>query len=459
MTSKSLSLSALLMIGFSLGLMMISPAQAEAPHVYAIQGIRIVTGAGPVIEKGVLIIKGGLVEEVGTTMAIPPEAALIDGKGLTAYPGLIDMANSSGLDITAAAPPREAKTRMETERTYRQALLRPQLEAAALIKAEMPEWKKLALQGITSILAIPAGGGIQGCSSLVNTAIPEDPPQIGNVADERRGLFVVRTPVALHVSFPGRSSLGVYPGSLMGAMAFIRQAFLDAGHYRQEWEHYERSKGGESRPVYDAALEALQPSLEKKLPIIFAASSAVEIHRVLTFTREFGLTPAILGGHGADKVIEELREPKVRVLFSLNYPVRSKSLAPDADESLRELRERSNVPKVPAILNQAGILFAFASDGLKDPKEFLRNAARAVKAGLPPDAALRALTLDAASIAGVGQRLGSIEKGKIANLLLVDGDLFEEKTKLRHVFIDGRPVQADTTEAPAPSRRSSAIEN
>ncbi len=138
----------------------------------------------------------------------------------------------------------------------------------------------------------------------------------------------------------------------------------------------------------------------------------------------------------------------------------SRSLAPDANESLRELQERVNVPRVPAILNQAGMLFAFASDGLKDPREFLRNAARAMKAGLPPEAALRALTLNAAAIAGVSQRLGSIEKGKIANLLVTDGELFEEKTKIRHVFIDGRPVQADTTETPTPAtRRSSTIEN
>ncbi len=459
MTPKFYSNRSLLLSSTLLALSMIPGLRGEAPYCYAIQGARIVPVSGPVLEKGTLLIRNGTVEAVGPEMPVSADFAVIAGQGLSVYPGMIDMAGSISLESpAAAAAPREARTRLELERNYRETILRPQREAAALIRAEMPDWKKLAALGITSLLAVPSGSGIQGCSSLVHTVLPEDPPQIGNLADGRAGLFVIQTPVALHVRFPDRNSSGLYPASLMGAIAFIRQSFLDAGQYRLEQEWSRKNPTAPGGPVYDAALEALSSILARKLPVVFSASSAVEIRRVLSLAREFGIAPTILGAHGADKVTEELKEQKIQVLFSLNYPVRPRDLAPDADESLRTLQERADAPRVPAALHRAGIFFAFASDGLKDPKEFLRNAARAVKAGLPAEAALRALTLNAATIAGAERRLGSIEKGKIASLLVTEGDLFDEKCKIRHVFINGRPVQPDTAEAPASERRRSSIE-
>ena len=126
---------------------------------------------------------------------------------------------------------------------------------------------------------------------------------------------------------------------------------------------------------------------------------------------------------------------------SLNFPVRRPSLAPDADEPLRVLRDRANAPKGPAALEKAGVLFAFESNGLAEPKDFLKNAQKAVTAGLGKDAALKALTLDAATLAGAADRLGSLDRGKIANLIVAEGDLFDEKTTIKHVFVNGRMVR------------------
>jgi len=128
----------------------------------------------------------------------------------------------------------------------------------------------------------------------------------------------------------------------------------------------------------------------------------------------------------------------MKVIVSLDYPTRPRGLSPDADESLETLRLRANTPKTAGALEKGGVLFAFASAGLKEPADFVKNAARAVKAGLAPEAALRALTINAAKIAGVGDRLGSIETGKVANVIVTDGDLFGDKTTVKHVFIDGR---------------------
>jgi imidazolonepropionase-like amidohydrolase len=145
----------------------------------------------------------------------------------------------------------------------------------------------------------------------------------------------------------------------------------------------------------------------------------------------------------------ELKAANTPVIYTLNYPTRPRTLAPDADEPLATLRARANAPKVPGALAKAGVTFAFESGGLAQPRDFVRNAARAVAEGLPAGAALRALTLGAATIAGAANRLGSLEKGKIANVIVTSGDLFSESTRVRYVFIDGRMVNIDGADAPA----------
>jgi len=164
--------------------------------------------------------------------------------------------------------------------------------------------------------------------------------------------------------------------------------------------------------------------------------------------KEFNLSPIVTGGHEADLVAADLKAQSAKVIFSLNYPARPRALAPDADEPARELRLRAHAPKAPAGLAKAGVPFAFSSSGLTNASDFVKNAARAVKEGLATDAAVRALTLDAARIAGVADRLGSLEKGKIANLTVTDGDLFADRTKIKYVFVDGRRVNLNVEEAP-----------
>jgi imidazolonepropionase-like amidohydrolase len=228
----------------------------------------------------------------------------------------------------------------------------------------------------------------------------------------------------------------------MGAIAFLRQSFLDAHRYRLEQQAYAR-KAGAARPAFDPALEALGAVVDARVPVAFGAGENREIRRVLKMAAEFKLDPIVTGGLEADQVLAEIEAAGARVIYSLNYPVRPKTLAPDADEALRVLRQRAAAPKVPAALEKAGVAFAFQSAGLKDPKDFVKNAAKAVKEGLAADAAIRAMTINAARIAGAADRLGSLEKGKIANLVVTDGDLFAESTKVKHVFVDGRMVRIE----------------
>jgi imidazolonepropionase-like amidohydrolase len=224
----------------------------------------------------------------------------------------------------------------------------------------------------------------------------------------------------------------------MGMVAFVRQTLLDAQHSRAEVEHARRTKA--AAPAVDPGLEALQPALAGQTPVAIEANLAREIGRALALAKEFGLDPIIVGGLEADQAAADLKAHGARVIYSLSYPERPKSLAPDADEPLRVLRERTNAPRVPSVLAASGVVFAFESSGLKEPKQFLTNAAKAVKAGLPPEAAVRALTIDAARVAGVADQIGSIEKGKIANVIVAEGDLFSPAMAIRRVFIGGRPV-------------------
>ena len=416
--------------------------RAEVPGIYAIRGARIVTAAGTPIESGTIVIRGGTIDAVGASVAVPPDAFAIDGAGLTVYPGLIDLGNTRAADQAAPAAPQNVRSIAELERWKRLQLLKPQARASDAVKVDDAELTKLAAAGITSVLALPAGEVITGQSALVNVAAPPDEPQIGNLVETRRGLIVVKSPVALHVSFPERprASGNAYPESLMGVIAFVRQAFLDAQHYQAAMKTDKKTD--------DPILEAMQPAIAGTMPVAFEANEAREILRALRMAKELKLDPIVTGARQAQEVTADLKAQNARVIYSLNYPRRPRALAPDDDEPLSVLRTRADAPKVPRDLEKAGVLFAFSSAGLEDPKDFVRNAAKAVKAGLAEDAAVRALTIAAATIAGAANRIGSIEKGKAANLVVTDGNLFDEKTKITRVFVDGRPVALEAPPAP-----------
>lgn len=434
--------------GLGLLAMLAVPAAGEAPPVYAIKGARVVTVSGPTYDPGVVVMRNGVIEAVGAAVTIPADATVIDAPGHTVYPGLIDMGTSIGLDVPAPPPPRDPRTRLDVERWKRQVLLRPDVEAARFIKADPAELAKLAAYGITSVLAVPGGGAVAGRSSLLNVTTTEDDPQIGNIADVRTARLVVRTPVFLHARFPDAPDGDAYPDSLMGVMAFVRQAFLDAGYAQAERARLEKTKGAMPVLPFDASYEAVWPALGGRMPVVFDAQEAHQIRRVLAFAREFKFDTVVAGGFEADKVTDDLKTQKARVILSVDYPARPTTLAPDADEPLSVLRRRASAPGVAAALEKVGVPYAFSSDGLKDMAMFIKNVGRAVKAGLPAEAAVRALTLGAAAIAGAADRVGSLEKGRIANVIVTKGGLFDDSMKVAHVFVAGRPV---VIEPPAPN--------
>lgn len=420
-------------------------ARAQASHIYAVQGARIVPVSGAVIDNGTIVFRDGVIVAVGANVTVPVGAQLVAGKGLTVYPGLIDMGSTVGLSMPAPPRVQDPETRADVERVKADYLMRAQLRAADLVDPDAAPLRRVASAGITAVLATPSGDAIRGQSALIATALPEDEPQIGAVADPRKGTMVLRTPVALHVTFSRDPAGGAaYPNSLMGVIAFVRQAFLDAQHVTAAQKVLDTASGPVAeRPHYQPAFEAMQPALSGRLPVAFEGEAVRDILRALDMAKSFKLEPIITNGREAAEVSADLKAVNARVILSLNYPTRPQNLAPDADEPLRVLRDRADAPKTAAALAKAGVPFAFATAGLSEPRDFVKNAAKAVQSGLSREDALRALTLQAATIAGAADRLGSLEAGKIANVLITEGDLFDEKMQIKHVFVSGRRVNIE----------------
>src|SRR5262249_5312349 len=241
--------------------------------------------------SGTVVIRAGAIEAVGASVAVPADAEVIDGKGATVYPGLIDLGDTRAADQPIPQTPQNARTTAELERWKRAQVLKPQARAADAVKVDETDLTRRAAAGITSVLALPSGDVISGQSALVNIAAPPDEPQIGNIVEGRRGLIVVKTPVALHVSFPDRPRAGgnAYPVSLMGVIAFVRQSFLDAQHYGEVVRSSDRS--AKAALADDPALEALQPAVDGKVPVAFEANRAREILRALKLAKELKLQP------------------------------------------------------------------------------------------------------------------------------------------------------------------------
>jgi Amidohydrolase family len=271
-----------------------------------------------------------------------------------------------------------------------------------------------------------------------------------DLGGERAGDLVVKSPVAIPVGLQPPSGFGGgFPDSLMGVLAYVRQVWLDTEWSIKAQAAYEKSPRGVQRPRYDRAEAALADALEDHAVVLIPANNAVQIRRALEQLAErWKVNGVLYGGQMAYEVAPEIAAKKLPVLVNLKWPEAEKDADPEDKPSLETLRFRDRAPSSPAALVKAGAKFAFYSGDITAPADIIKAAKKSVDAGLAPDAALRALTLSPAEIFGVSDRLGSIEKGKIANLVVTDGDLFAEKTKVKMVFVDGRRFEVHEPEKP-----------
>ena len=437
--------------------------RAEEPPFFAIKGARIVPVSGPAIANGTIVISKGVIQSVGANVSIPAEARVIDGTGMTIYPGLIDAGTDVGLGAPVvaaagaggrgggggggrgAAAPGVLNSRGPEDRPA----TTPWDFAADMLKSDDARIATWRGGGFTTGLVLPRNGFFPGQGAIVDFG-----------EGDRAENMVVRTSAALPISLNGgRGEYQGFPSSLMGQVAYVRQVFIDAQWYAEAQKAYDAQPKGNQRPTYDRTDAVIAHALANKELVLWPGNTEIDIMRALKFAPTIGARWALTGAQEGYAIPNEIAAAKVPVLININWPAAGQSGGGgggggrggggDQGDPLRTLRFRDRAPSTPAKLNAAGVKFAFASEGTGNPKDVLRNVAKSIAAGLPADVALRALTLGAAEILGVADRIGSVEPGKIANLVVTDGDIFADATNVKWIFVDGKMYAPPAVEAPA----------
>lgn len=415
---------------------------------YAVTNARIVTVSGTTVERGTVVVRNGLIESVGANVSVPADAQVFDGTGLTVYPGFFDSFTSLGITTPGRLPtgggpggggggPSAQQSQAPTSNSNYPAGLRPENLTEDEIRSGEAQFEAARNAGFTTALTVGRTGIMNGRSAVIN------------LAGDSVSRMILRSPAALHISFA--TIPGQYPGSLLGMFSATRQMFYDAQRLKAMQAAYAANPKGMRRPESDRSLEALFPVLDRQIPVVINADRETSIIRAINLAKEFDLRLIIAGGQEAGKVADRLKAIDAAVLLSLNFPKRTTAASPDADpESLDVLRFRAEVPKTAGKLAQAGVRFAFQSGGMTSLNDFSANAAKCTENGLSRDAAVRAMTLSAAEIFGIADRVGSIEAGKIANLTVVKGDFLAKEKTITHVFVDGKLFEP---KAPPPAAR------
>ena len=415
-------------LGVSLALAA-APASAQQ-GTWALVNARIETVTRGTIERGTILVRDGLISAVGATVPVPPDAVVVDLSGRTVSPGLIDLISSAG--IPSAPTP---STTAGGAPPARQPGLDPDRLVAETVLLSPSDAKSLRSAGVTAILVAPSRGLFRGQSALLPTRDSAGPSD------------VIRSPIAQHLGYQGMGS-GEYPGSLLGVIAMQRQMFYDARRYGVVEDRWRANPRGVARPERDPRLEALAPAARGAQPVWIEARNENEIRRANRLATELGLSLTVFGATEAWRAIDALKGAGVVVSVDFPRPTdvtgwrfRTGMLHGVDDSAAADAAAKKVIEKNAAALNNAGIKFALSSGGR--PSELLPGTRKAVAAGLPAAVALEALTIRAAQLAGVGEALGSIETGKIANLVVSSGPLLAESSKVAMVFVDGEKFELE----------------
>jgi imidazolonepropionase-like amidohydrolase len=393
--------------------------------VFAIRNARIVTVSGADIENGTVVIRDGKIEAVGASVNIPAGAQTIDGRGLSVYPGMIDAGTNMGL----VEVPQGANGTVDLSEVGD---FNPNAKAIIAVNPHSTHIAVTRVEGVTNTVTAPTGGLISGQAALINL--------LGTAPKE----MAVIPQAALVINYPriGGGGGGGFGGpqqqptnltEILEANARqleqIRKMLRDAEAYGRAQDAYAKDKSL-PRPDQNVVFDSLVPYVRGEHPVIFRAEREAEIRGAIRFAEEMKLKPIILGGNDAWKVASLLKEKNVPVILTGVFSLPSRE-----DDAYDTLYEN------PAKLQQAGVLFAISTgDAGAEVRNLPQYAGMAAAYGLSKADALKAVTLNPARIMNAGDRLGSIEVGKMANLVVTDGDLLEIRTNIRYLFIDGRPV-------------------
>lgn len=403
----------------------------NTPGVHALINAIVIQSPGKVIDKGTVVIRDGLIEAVGANIAPPADARVWDYSGKTIYPGLME----------SYLPP-DLKKQKKNEQSgddnsdkagkgasHWNSHVHPQLRALDYFKADSRELEGYRKLGFTAAIIVPDDGIFRGSGALIS------------LNDEKPNDALIQDEIAQYLAFQraGNYQNRQYPGSLMGCIALIRQTLLDGQWYGNAWQAYQINPVDQKRPEKNDALEALLPLINGQQRIVWETGANFNVLRALKIANEFQLQLIIRGSGDEYVILDELKKAKVAFILPVNFPKELAVETPEAalEVSLKELQHWELAPENPRMLSDGGITFALTSAELEKKEDFHSRLREAIDRGLSKDAALAALTTAPARLFGVENKLGSIEKGKLAHLVVTDGDLFEEKTKIIDVWVDG----------------------
>jgi imidazolonepropionase-like amidohydrolase len=427
----------------SLFLLAASPGSADAPGVYAITGGTVHPVSGPELANGVVIIRDGLIESVGANTTIPADATVIDVKGGHVYPGLIDAQTSLGFP-SASAPRRRGGGGGGARPPAPEPLPETGPSFLAFREARLSDDDIDAKRatGVTTIVTAPAFGIFNGQSVALN------------LSDGTMESRVIRNSVTQQISFNPRPAW-TYPDSLMGVISYIRQTLMDAQQYSAARSIYDKSPAGYKRPAESPSLDALGAVLRRDVPIVFVADSELMIRRAAAIAKEFNVRMILAGARQGYRMGDTLRTLGTPVLVSTKWPTAPTAKEDREEQPLRVIRDRQLAPTTPAVLAKSGVLFALVS-GAGKSGDFIPGIRKAIENGLSSDDALKATTLNPARIIGIDRQLGSLEHGKIANLVVTDKPIFDKESKVKRIFVDGREAKVPTEDEKKKSAAAAA---
>jgi imidazolonepropionase-like amidohydrolase len=392
----------------------------------AIINATLVTVTGETIENGTLLIRGDRIVDLGADVAVPPSVEIIDAEGLFVYPGMIDASSALGLYEVGAV--------RATVDVYEMGTYNPHIKAEVALNPHSVHIPITRVNGVTSALVVPAGGIIAGQSAMIHLRgwTPEE--------------MVFKAPVAIHINFPrlpredDRRSQQEEEKKKDGKEKTEKQikelidVFLKAKRYAATWDGFAKSQK-RLAPEKDLMLEALVPVVKDGLPVIIAVHAEKDIKNAVDFVDTLGIKAILQGVNEGWKVAPLLKEKNIPVLVG---PILRSPGSKDPYDA---------VYANAGILHKAGVKIAFLTESAADARSLPYHAGTAAAFGLPREEALRAVTINPAEILGVVDNLGSLEKGKLANVIVTDGDPLEMRTQIKHVFIAGEKIDLSSKHA------------
>ena len=425
-------------------------------RTYAITNVNIIQAPGRKVDMGTLVIQDGIITAVGKGVRIPADAQIVKADSMYVYAGFIDGMSNIGVPRPKEEPRRGEREKDPGNPTYERAGITPENEVRTqLVPTEksIEEWRAV---GFTTANVVPYGNMLPGKGAIVQLT--------GNHADK----MVLVNNTALYAQLSGAA--GVYPNTVIAVMSKFRELYNNASLGKNYESMYAQNRAGLNRPATDRVHEAFYPVIDRRMPVLFKAEKLLDIHRVLNLKNELGFS-LVLGDvkEGWD-VMNKLKSPDIKVFLSLELPEEvkkdkkeetknDKSRTDQEKEALEKRKEEAIARYVSqaATFRNAGILFGFSTMSVKS-KDVHTNIRRMVAAGLPEDAALASLTTTPAQMFGISDRVGSVDNGKIANIVITDKPYFDEKAKIRYVFVDGDPYKFDVKETPKKGNTNAKVE-